>query len=68
MCRGEGKHGPYRRRGYHADETNPHSRDCKERHRAKINNVAYLLNEANLRECFELLKEGKAAGIDGDRN
>ena len=36
-------------------------------HRAKINNVAYLLNEANLRECFDLLKEGKAAGIDGVR-
>ncbi len=33
--------------------------------RAKINNVAYLLNEANLRECFEMLKKGKAAGIDG---
>jgi group II intron reverse transcriptase/maturase len=33
--------------------------------RAKINNVAYLLNEANLKECFEMLKEGKAAGIDG---
>jgi group II intron reverse transcriptase/maturase len=34
-------------------------------HSAKINNVAYLLNEANLRECFDLLKEGKATGIDG---
>jgi RNA-directed DNA polymerase len=33
--------------------------------RAKINNVAYLLGEANLRECFEMLKKGKAAGIDG---
>jgi len=32
--------------------------------RAKINNVAYLLGEANLRECFEMLKKGKAAGID----
>ncbi len=31
----------------------------------KINNAAYLLNEANLRECSEILKEGKAAGIDG---
>jgi len=35
-------------------------------HRTKISNVAYLLNEANLRECFDLLKEGKAAGIDGE--
>ena len=33
--------------------------------RCKIDNVAYLLNEANLKECFYLLKEGKAAGIDG---
>ena len=33
--------------------------------RGKIDNVAYLLNEANLKECFELLKKGKAAGIDG---
>ncbi len=28
----------------------------------KINNVAYLLNEANLKECFWMLKKGKAAG------
>jgi group II intron reverse transcriptase/maturase len=34
-------------------------------HRAKINNVAYLLNEANLKECFGLLKKGKATGTDG---
>jgi retron-type reverse transcriptase len=27
--------------------------------------VAYLLNEANLKECFYMLKQGKAAGIDG---
>jgi group II intron reverse transcriptase/maturase len=31
----------------------------------RINNVAYLLNEANLKECFGLLKRGKAAGEDG---
>ena len=31
----------------------------------KIDNVAYLLDEANLGECFYMLKEGKAAGIDG---
>lgn len=33
--------------------------------RCKIDNVAYLLNEANLRECFEMLKKGKATGTDG---
>ena len=33
--------------------------------RCKIDNVAYLLNEANLNECFYMLKQGKAAGIDG---
>jgi len=33
--------------------------------RCKIDNVAYLLNEANLKECFYMLKQGKAAGIDG---
>jgi len=31
----------------------------------KINNVAYLLNEANLKECFWMLKKGKATGTDG---
>ena len=33
--------------------------------RCKIDNVAYLLNEANLKECFEMLKKGKATGTDG---
>ena len=33
--------------------------------RCKIDNVAYLLNEANLKECFDMLKEGKATGTDG---
>lgn len=33
--------------------------------RCKIDNVAYLLNEENLKECFQMLKQGKAAGIDG---
>jgi RNA-directed DNA polymerase len=32
-----------------------------------INNVAYLLNEENLGECFKMLKKGKAAGVDGVR-
>lgn len=31
----------------------------------RINNVAYLLNEENLRECFGQLKRGKAVGVDG---
>jgi len=31
----------------------------------QVNNVAYLLNKENLKECFGLLKKGKAAGIDG---
>lgn len=30
-----------------------------------INNVAYLLNEGNLKECFGLLKKGRAVGTDG---
>lgn len=31
----------------------------------RITNVAYLLNEENLKECFGQLKKGKAAGTDG---
>ena len=31
----------------------------------KINNAVYLLNVENLKECFSMLKRGKAAGIDG---
>ena len=30
-----------------------------------VNNLAYLLNEENLGECFKMLKKGKAAGVDG---
>jgi RNA-directed DNA polymerase len=30
-----------------------------------INNLAYLLNEENLGECFKMLKKGKATGVDG---
>lgn len=33
--------------------------------RCKIDNVAYLLDETNLEECFWMLKQGKATGIDG---
>ena len=32
---------------------------------SRISNVAYLLNEENLGECFRLLEKGKAAGVDG---
>jgi RNA-directed DNA polymerase len=31
----------------------------------RASNVAYLLNEENLSECFKMLKKGKASGIDG---
>jgi group II intron reverse transcriptase/maturase len=31
----------------------------------KINNLAYLLSEENLKDCFLLLSKRKAAGIDG---
>jgi len=33
--------------------------------KCRINNVAYLLNEENLGECFKTLKKGKASGVDG---
>lgn len=33
--------------------------------KGKINNVAYLLDVPNLKECYGLLKRDKAAGIDG---
>lgn len=32
--------------------------------KCRVDNVAYLLNEENLGECFRMLKKGKAAGID----
>ena len=31
----------------------------------KFNNVAHLLNVINLKECFYMLKKGKASGVDG---
>jgi RNA-directed DNA polymerase len=31
----------------------------------KFNNLAYLLNEENLIDCFLMLKTGKATGVDG---
>lgn len=30
-----------------------------------VNNVAYLLNEESLSECFKMLKKGRASGVDG---
>ena len=33
--------------------------------KCKLNNLAHLLNEVNLSECFFMLKGGKATGIDG---
>ncbi len=33
--------------------------------KGKINNAAYLLNDENLKECFTMLKRGKATGLDG---
>jgi len=33
--------------------------------KCKINNAAYLLDVPNLKECYGLLKKGKATGIDG---
>ncbi|RLF43753.1 MAG: group II intron reverse transcriptase/maturase, partial [Thermoplasmata archaeon] len=33
--------------------------------KCKFNNLAHLLNVPNLKECFYMLKQGKASGIDG---
>lgn len=38
---------------------------AKRDNNVKINNAAYLLNAGNLKECFTMLKRGKAAGADG---
>jgi RNA-directed DNA polymerase len=32
--------------------------------KCRFKNIAYLLNKTNLRECFYMLKTGKAAGVD----
>ena len=31
----------------------------------RLDSLAHLLSEENLRQCFGMLKKGKAAGIDG---
>lgn len=33
--------------------------------KSRLDNLAYLLSEENLGQCFGMLKKGKAAGIDG---
>lgn len=38
---------------------------ARRRKDVRIENVACLLNEENLKECFGLLKKGKATGVDG---
>ena len=38
---------------------------AKRDEKSRLDNLAYLLSEANLKECFGMLKKGKAAGIDG---
>lgn len=41
------------------------SEQVKRDEECRINNVAYLLNEENLGECFRMLKKGRASGADG---
>lgn len=38
---------------------------AKRDEKSRLNNLAYLLGEENLKQCFGMLKKGKAAGIDG---
>jgi group II intron reverse transcriptase/maturase len=38
---------------------------AKRDEKSRLDNLAYLLSEENLSECFGMLKRGKAAGIDG---
>ncbi|MBX7231554.1 MAG: hypothetical protein K1X29_05660 [Bdellovibrionales bacterium] len=38
---------------------------AKRDEKSRLDNLAYLLSEGNLKECFGMLKKGKAAGIDG---
>jgi RNA-directed DNA polymerase len=40
------------------------SEQVKRDGKCRINNVAHLLNEENLSECFKMLKKGKALGVD----
>ena len=38
---------------------------AKRDEKSRLDNLAYLLSEENLEQCFGMLKKGKAAGIDG---
>ncbi len=38
---------------------------AKRDEKSRLDNLAHLLSEENLKECFKMLKKGKAAGIDG---
>ena len=38
---------------------------AKRDEKCRLSNVACLLNEENLSECFRMLKKGKASGVDG---
>lgn len=40
------------------------TRRAKEERKCKFNNLMYMVNVGSLRECFGMLKRGKAAGID----
>lgn len=40
------------------------TRRAKEERKCKFNNLMHLVNVGSLRECFGMLKRGKAAGID----
>lgn len=33
--------------------------------KGRLDNLAHLLSEENLKECFKMLKKGKATGVDG---
>jgi len=41
------------------------SETVKRDEKCRLNSVVHLLGEENLKQCFEMLKKGKAAGIDG---
>ena len=38
---------------------------AKRDEKGRLDNLAHLLSEENLKECFKMLKKGKAAGVDG---
>ena len=38
---------------------------AKRDEKGRLDNLAHLLSEENLKECFKMLKKGKATGVDG---